>query len=192
MKEIKEYIGNPTQDFWHIWRSGPRKKKQLKDRGWVVKPDGDNWVASIPVENFDKYHSEEIGELLNIDGIEKVEEIEEILPSTIDGSKGAPYDSSDLNKFQPNGCLGLIVEGKKIDKYSIDSCLDVVEIIDRYLPHKRDDNTKKEERIWKNARQLASMIKEKYPEEKKFQIGENKKYKFIIIVQNYNALNLDF
>ena len=110
-------------------------------------------------------------------------------PTTFAGNKGAPYDSSDLNKFAQSGCLHLEVFGKNAEHFIIDSCLSVVEIIASYLPLKRETAAEKDKRMMENAEQLEGILR-KSPEQTEFVLGKNKKNEFRLKVLNRNGLGL--
>lgn len=183
------YKGTPTEKFWHDW-NGRNSKKILKNRGWSVYPIESGWEASISKEEFEKYHTTSVIEdWIDISESASAPEPKLPKPTTFAGSKGAPYDSSDLNKLAPSGCLQLVISGKNGDNFVVDSCLSVVEIIASYLPLKRETSDEKNKRLMENAEQLEGILK-KNPDQTEFVLGKNKKNEYRLKVLNRNGLGL--
>ena len=176
----------PSPEFSSLWnfRSGrkPIGKEILKDEGFSFIRENDQWLVVSSLEN----------PPLSIEIADRFFDALEIdkpsTPPKFEGNKGAPYDSSDLNKFRPNGCLRLDVRGKNGDQYVVDSTLEVVEIIASYLPIKRETSSEKETRLAKNADQLSEMIKTN-PEKDELILGKNKKNEFLLTILNRNGVS---
>ena len=174
----------PTPEFSALWnlKSGgkPVGKEILKDEGFSFITVNGEWMVTSSLENppVSVEIADRFFDALEIRHPKKA--------STFSGKSGAPYDSSDLNKFAPAGCLRLEVLGKNADQYVVDSCLDVIEIIASYLPMKRETSSEKQERLMENSNQLSEMIKSS--ENDDLVLGKNPKNEFRLVVLNRNGV----
>ena len=178
----------PSVEFSTLWNikkgNWSGKFNVLKPLGFNFSKENDTWHVVFDGEN--PPESIEVSDKMF--GFFE-DDLPAEKPTTFAGNKGAPYDSSDLNKFAPSGCLKLEVRGKNGDNYVIDSCLDVVEIIASYLPMKRESSTEKNERLNTNAKQLGEIIS-KNQDIDQFVLGKNKKNEFVLKVLNRKGLGL--